>query len=86
MVPYDKLNYEISRIYTDELKSPSKSLLYAWNFIKIKIQDFHNVTSEDFRLMNDFVSKLMRLNSSRRGLILIKKYIFHIPPDMHEHR
>lgn len=60
--------------------------MFIWNYIKIKILDFHNVTRQDFKLMNDFISNLIKNNSSRRALIILKKYIFHIPITYYEER
>lgn len=36
--------------------------------------------------MNDFIGNLIRNNSSRRALIVLKKYIFHVPATYYEER
>ena len=72
----------LNKIYTNDLKQPSKGLTYVWNYIKVNLTNFHNITVEDFKLMNDFVARLIRNNSSRRALIILRKYIFHIPLDL----
>lgn len=84
--PYDKINYELNKIYVKELGQPSKGLAFIWNYIKVKLLDFRGVTREDFRLMNDFTANLVRNNSSRRALIVLKKYIFHLPAAYYEER
>jgi hypothetical protein len=43
MLIYDKINYELNNVYVKLLKEPAKGLPYIWNYIKIKIQDFHDV-------------------------------------------
>lgn len=84
--PYDKINYELNKIYVKELGQPSKGLAFIWNYIKIKLLDFRGVTRQDFKLMNDFIANLIKNNSSRRALIILKKYIFHLPPDYYDER
>lgn len=82
---YFQLNYKLNKIYT-KLKLPRKANNYVWNYIKIKIQNFKDVTKEDYEMMNLFVKILINGNSARRALIFIKKYIFHIPLIYHETR
>lgn len=50
-----------------------------WSYIEERAKWPDNMIEYDYQINNMFASLLMNCNSSRRAIIFLKSYIFHIP-------